>query len=352
MSTTTTTVATTTLLAPGNAEEYWTRAKIYIGAENYVPTPGATMGMHPMPPRPDIDHERNPRIRSCFTEEFRAELLRETSWEYIDSYTRLTDEEAKVVRDGGNCLRCSGDGYRRRLRGSDTGIIITRRSQCPCNFVKIFLGVWNDPKLVPERFRGVTLGSLVPVGPPASKLSTEMQAKVIAALQANPERSYLLVGDAQTGKTHFSFALFRHAVHEWARIAFEDDAMWERAVFRFNVKSLLDQHVAWERKENREDTPEPDLTVKKIKRLANKKHKVRLFLDEIDKFNPTKFKLDILFELIDSVYETGGQVVAVGNASVSRLEKTWGEYTDANAIIRRIRGEEAHGSQIDFRVGK
>lgn len=77
-----------------------------------------------------------------------------------------------------------------------------------------------------------------------------------------------------------------------------------------------------------------------------------MFLDGIDKFNPTKYKLDTLFELINAVYEEGGQVVAVGNATVPKLQKIWGEFTDPDAIIRRIRGEEATGKQIEFRAGK
>jgi len=337
--------------APGEAETYWTRERVYTGAIGYVPIPGP-LGMYPMPPRPNLTDERDSRRHSCFTEEFRAELLRETDWQYIDEYTLLTDEEAQVVRDGGACPRCSQDGYNLRLIGSVTGIVIRRRRKCTCEFLKTLMSVWNNPKLVPERFRSVNLSSLVPVGPPTSRLPIEMQAKVIAALQKNPDRSYLLVGDAGTGKTHFSYGLFRHAVFTWAQEAFADDAMWERSVFRFNAKVLLDSHVAWATKENDDDTKVPDLTVKKIKVLFNKGHKVRLFLDEIDKFNPTKFKLDTLFELVDAVYEEGGQIVAVGNASVPKLHKLWGDFTDPDAIIRRIRGEEASGSQIEFRAGK
>ena len=305
---TATTTSATSTPSVIDAETYWTRERVYAGAEGYVPSPGP-MGMYPMPPRPNLDDERNPRRRSSFTEEFHKELLREEKWVYLDDITRLTAEEEQVIRDGGKCLRCSVDGYKLRLRGSITGIVIHRREKCPCNFWKLFLGVWHDTKLVPERFRKVTMDTLV--GSTISKMPIDLQKPIILGLQANREGSYLLVGDAGTGKTHFSFALFHHAVRAWAIKAFEDDAMYERSVFRFNTKSLLDQHVAWATKENGDDTQYPDLTVKKIKTLANKEHKVRLFLDEIDKFNPTKFKLDTLFELIDAVYENAGQVVAV-----------------------------------------
>jgi hypothetical protein len=116
------------------------------------------------------------------------------------------------------------------------------------------------------------------------------------------------------------------------------------------------EQIHWPRRPNArekdDNTKEPDLTVKIIKTLVHKKHKVCLYLDEIDKFKPTQFKLDILFELIDAVYETKGQVIAVGNATVPKLHKMWGEFTDPDAIIRRIRGEEALGKQIEFRVEK
>jgi DNA replication protein DnaC len=347
--TATTTVPTMTPSAPGEAETYWTRERVYTGAIGYVPTPGP-LGMYPMPPRPNLVDERDPRRRSCFSEEFRAELLRETDWQYIDDYTLLTDEEYQIIRDGGACPRCSIQGYHRRLKGTVTGIVITERCKCLCKCLKLFLGIWHDTKLVPQRFRSVNLDSLVPVGAPTSKLPIETQKTVIATLQKNPDRSFLLIGDAGTGKTHFSFALYHVAVLEWAWTAFENEDMWEQSVFRFNVKSLLDQHVAWATKAD-DNTKEPDLTVMKITALVNKGHKVSLFLDEIDKFNPTKYKMDCLLELVDAVYVGKGQVVAVSNAPVSKLEKIWGEFTDPDAIIRRIRGEEANGTQITFRAG-
>lgn len=347
----TTTVVTTTP-SVSDAETYWTRERVYTGAKGYVPTPGSTMGMYPMPPRPNLDAARDPRQRSSYSEEFRAELLRETSWDYIDGITRLTAEEDRIIREGGKCPRCSVDGYHLRLKGAITGIVIQRREKCLCNFLKTFLAVWNDTKLVPERFREVKLGSLKPIGAPTSNLPIETQAKVIAGLQANPDASYLLVGDAGTGKTHFSFGLFHRAVHEWAIKAFEDDAMWEQSVFRFNTKAILDQQVAWATKENGDATKEPDLTPNKVRKLASKGHKVCLFLDELDKFNATKFKMDFLFELIDAVYETQGQIVAVSNATKSKLEKIWAEYDSCDAIIRRICRTEARGKLIEFRAAK
>jgi hypothetical protein len=272
---------------------------------------------------------------------------------YIDPYQDLTDEEYQIVRDGGACPRCAAAGYNRRIRGTVTGIVaLYRQSKCPCKFAKFFVSVWYDLKFVPERFRSVTLDSLVPVGAPTSKLPVEMQAKVITGLQANPDSSYLLCGDAGTGKTHFSSALFHRAVREWARKAFEEEAMWERSVFRFNTKAILDQQVAWATKENGDNTKEPDLTPNRIRKLAGKGHKVCLFFDELDKFNPTKFKMDCLFELVDAIYETKGQVVAVGNATVPKLQKVWADYDSCDAIIRRIRGEEADGKQIEFKAGK
>jgi DNA replication protein DnaC len=68
----------------------------------------------------------------------------------------------------------------------------------------------------------------------------------------------------------------------------------------------------------------------------------RLYLDEIDKFVLTDFKVKKLMQLVDAIYAAEGQVVATSNSSLQELARAWG-MKEAVTVIRRIGiGEKSH----------
>ena len=179
-------------------------------------------------------------------------------------------------------------------------------------------------------------------------MSLSEQAKNIEILRADPSGNYLLSGDAGTGKTHFSMALLRHATMRWTNDIFYHKDYPRKSIFRVNAKQILDEHHQWTLKKEGDNTREPEVTQKNIKALAREGFKVSLFIDEIDKFGPTKFRIDTLLELAGAVDETKGQLVAVSNASMVKLQQLWAGFDSADAILRRFAGREASGQNLEF----
>jgi hypothetical protein len=317
----------------------WSRETIYTQPSAWSP----------MPARPGpISDYHNSRRAHPFTDAFVAELLRETEWVQIDEFKVLTEAEAEPILRGDPCPLCGTDGYWIRFRGTSTNITISQGTRCSCWRHRKIASLWLDPGIVPKRFRNVRLATLKPVGYPTSLLSMSRQAEIIADLQAQPDRSYLLSGDAGTGKTHFSIALLRHGIESWAIDAERNDLLDRKSVFRANTRELLDEHHRWITRRDAEHLKPPSISASNIKTLGQAGCRVRLYLDEIDKFGPTKFRMDTLFELVDAVYSVEGQIVAVSNASLAMLQKLWSEFDSADAIFRRICGKEANGTLIPF----
>jgi hypothetical protein len=288
--------------------------------------------------------------RYPFTDEFNAEMSREKEWVRMDPPPGLlTAEERSIIEAGQPCPRCSADGYQTRYRGEVTGIRVHVVYCCACVVIKDINRRWLDTKIVPLRFRDIRLDALKPVPAPTSLLPLARQAEVIEILQRNPDGSYLLCGDAGCGKTHFSMALNYHALNRWATNIYQGQHGLQHSVFRFNTKELLDQHVDYERRERGDETKFPDLGVEKIKSLAAYGHRVVVIFDEVEKFNPTQFKMDQLFELVVAVADTKGQLIAISNARIGEIREMWAKYSGtADGILRRFCGEAEGGQMIVF----
>ena len=99
---------------------------------------------------------------------------------------------------------------------------------------------------------------------------------------------------------------------------------WIRATEAFEHKDFGDRSVA-----------KPAVTTDKIEQAtAETGWPPILWLEELDKVQPTKNRLRTLYLLVDSVYEAGGIIVSTSNATCEGLEKLLGE-----AIYRRLSGK-------------
>jgi hypothetical protein len=146
-------------------------------------------------------------------------LKQETGWKQLEPQPSLENREA-VAMGRVECPVCLGHGMVSTLHeGVVTKMKVLWPVRCWCHYYRLFYQRWNDPKLVPERYRWVDLRKLAPSK--GVKMPIEVQQKYIDLLRKRPHFSYLLVGDGGTGKTTFSTALYRLALREWAWRAFE-----------------------------------------------------------------------------------------------------------------------------------
>jgi hypothetical protein len=281
--------------------------------------------------------------KPIFTPEFTAALEAETSWTAETSTPRLLPEESEKFADPDHeCPRCEGRGsVQETYRGNTTGVEVIRNIPCQCRQMRMF---WHSWRNVPLRYRNVRLDLTKPS--PLVAMPLKKQEAVLKLIDANDGRSMILQGPAKTGKTHLLIGLYRRALIAQVR-AWSNSGMSasHHGAWRVNTSVWLEEMVR-ESTSRDENTPLPDLYVEKVTRVAAKGMRPRLFLEEIDKFKPSEFKLIKLFELVNAVYEDGGQIVATSNAPVETLAAAWGS-TYGEPILRRL-GEEPDGLTIQF----
>jgi hypothetical protein len=292
----------------------WTRELVYLRPSPFMYWPPAWT--------PDV-----------FTEEFNAELNRETRWKQIAPTPTLPDDvRMQVALRKLECPLCTTRGIPVIGRGVTTGLEMHFFRPCECHALIDFWDVWQH---VPKRFQDADLDTITPIRGLA--LSEARQATIHAALRAHPTESFLFHGPPNTAKTYMMTALYRHAVQaEVEQGLVHRDC--RRAVWRMNAKTVMDQIVAWEMEKNK-DIPdfrkEPVVYDLKVQRAARDGFSISLFIDEIDKLSPTDFKMAGLCSLIDKVYEAQGQVVATMNSTADELAAKYGA-NEAGTVLRRI----------------
>lgn len=155
---------------------------------------------------------------------------------------------------------------------------------------------------VPPRFRGCTLGNYVP--------SDDVQVQALGTIQANLGRSLLLWGSYGRGKTHLAVAQYRELVIAGQSVAWRS---MSELMSEITAAVVRDEH---------------SIVLDRV-RYADSFH---LFLDDIDKFKPTEFKSEALFDLFDTLYRRNLSVTVTTNLSLQTLI----EEKVNPAIIRRL----------------
>jgi DNA replication protein DnaC len=165
--------------------------------------------------------------------------------------------------------------------------------------------------MIPPKFRGLTLDSLQP-----ELAKHRKQVEVVPFIKANPERSYFLSGSTGTGKSTFMWALYRHAIEGP-----------NRAII-CTLSELLDEYRS-------------HIGGGKLPRLCawqlTEGVKYSLFLDDVDKANPTDYAAEQIFLLANAIYEHRHQLVVTTNKTIAGLVDFYNRSDDrGSAIVRRM----------------
>lgn len=252
-----------------------------------------------------------------------------------------------VWREETECPWCHGKGILTPLRvGKTTGIRVIDGSGYRCLCCKYVNYNRFVARTVPERFRSADLDTIAPSAKVA--MPKAEQQRIIDLVKAHREDSFLLLGDAGTGKTHLAVALMLAARRRYADLCWESPRLYDDAchepIWRVTTRVLLDEFVEWENRDRHNENcsvKAPTVTIGRITSAQQSGIRPCLLLDEIDDFKPTDFKLSTLRSLIDAIYTGGGQVIATSNRPPAWFKAQWGEQV-AESVMRRIGQENGH----------
>lgn len=183
-------------------------------------------------------------------------------------------------------------------------------ANCHCHYIPFVNRQWE--RTVGAHDQWVRLKDLKPST--KSKLPPDVQEKCIKLMKDDPLGSYVMLGQSGVSKTTFAIGLYHYALNA---------EPWNYTnIIRIKAKNLLDIIQSWRydeyfRRENHIFT-----TAKQITAQASRGNITRLFLEELEKVKYTEHKSTEIFDIIDALYETGGQLVLTGNLTFADLNDT------------------------------
>lgn len=255
-------------------------------------------------------------------EQENAPRVRRNLWDESATKLRLGEEPYAwfvecAERNLPTCRQCNGSGsvVSPDQIGIRRGLFPTACPACSAYVENLTAFAKTYFEVVPSAYRRFTLRTLEPY--PASPVPTERQVEVIAALKANPHKSYAFLAPAGAGKTVLATALFSQMLYRhYIRPPIRQNVF---PVRRISTKALLDQHTRW-LNGRRSENVEPEVTSRKIAEATKAGQTYRLFLEDLNGENSAA-----LFDVLNTLHENEGQLVITSSLTVAEFRRQYGE---------------------------
>jgi len=184
-------------------------------------------------------------------------------------------------------------------------------SYCDCWYKARIEERWT--KTVGSHDQWVRLHMLVPSE--KSALPPKAQQQCIDVMRADPDGNYCMFGPSGASKTTFTLALYRKCL-------LSHPGNYQN-IIRIKTKTLLETIQAYRFDDNFRPEKHPPFThAKKIRSLAANGTKTHLFLEELEKVKYTEHRANEIFDIVDAIYEEGGQLIITGNLTYEDLNDT------------------------------
>lgn len=190
---------------------------------------------------------------------------------------------------------CGGSGWIRVQDGDKSGVV-----RCACAKARI---IQSRVNALPERYRGTTLENYIP--------SDDLQRNALTAVRENLGGNLYLHGGYGRGKTHLAAAQYKTLAAAGECVYWR--TMWQ-LVAELRDAELHDAHSV-------------------VRHAARYGDSLHLFLDDVDKYKPTEWKWEALFDLFDTIWTRELRITVTSNLSLRMLVE--GENLHP-AIVRRF----------------
>jgi len=171
---------------------------------------------------------------------------------------------------------------------------------------------------VPEQWHGLRLLDLKPWDKIKDVFPIADQEKLIQELHDNALEGHFFIGPSGVGKSRFLYTLYQEAL--WSK----------KATFCSKTSDLVSALKDNEFQRLPEERWHEIVTSDDIRRRETPIH---IFLDEFDKIPSTDFVYNMIFKLIDTIYEfpSRAKLSVCTNLSPAYFEEIWGK-----ALFRRL----------------
>jgi hypothetical protein len=184
--------------------------------------------------------------------------------------------------------------------------------------------------IVPKSHYHLSLHSLEPWA--RSPVPVEIQAKQIESVVSLPDdlRSWILLGQAGTSKTAFVSAWLKDEITRRAYFNGGEICTW-----RIKVNRWLDHNLEWMTRDfSDQSIQRPDLSIQAIEEACDESGlRPIVWIEEFDKYQPSKRRSDLIDSLIDAIYEMNGMIIITSNHTQASLR----DYVSP-ATLRRLTG--------------
>ena len=258
----------------------------------------------------------------------------------------LTADETAALLGGGICPLCGLTAAITRT-GVNGVMALLKRSVLADGRSHLFDASADCPHLnavaahkkfmdtVPKHFQHMKF-PIRPHGLPNTTI--EFQRQVIKTIEAHPSEGFIFSGPAGCGKTALSTALYHDALD---RLYSKDWLPSEPSIWKLKLNDIITAEREWRTRDlDAEDAPEDtrEFTPDMIANAAKQGHRPSFFLEEMDKIGKiTEFRAEVLFALMNALYESDAQMVIDTNLSLASFEEYF--KSDENydgTIVRRV----------------
>lgn len=190
---------------------------------------------------------------------------------------------------------------------------------------------------IPPHDRSCELTTLRPSE--KSQMPLEFQARIIAAMrEQDSTHGWAFFGPTGWSKSSLCTAWFARFVREKHidphRLRYKDKLLGmmdtpkgraPRSMWRIKALTLIEESLAWQHRDFSVKTAkQPRVSSTWIEELCRWKFEPCLYLEEVDKVRTDKTKLDILFDVLDALYNFQGVLLMTSNLTPQEFSNAFG----------------------------
>lgn len=272
----------------------------------------------------------------AFRSEFVTSYQSESNWKRTDS-TPVKDLRG-ITWEHEACPICgeinSACSVYSELRGEQTGIILSHRSECPCALSRAYQRATSALRTCHRAARLATPAPTDKIAVPKDR-----QTRSIELIREHRDGSLVLYGAPNSGKTFLAAAIFTEAVSDWTD-GDKFSATACPATFA-DANTLLDECMAYNSSRTSTDEDKvvavPTVTPGMAKAARAAGLKPTLVLDDLHRIKATESRTAALVAILKAYRDEDARIVVTSSLAPGELAARWQDTPGTEDLIAWMR---------------